>query len=325
MAAAVTSMVDLFRTLSSFSPKRADLARAPWEAYTDWAISQGLAPLAAYNLEYRLGQCGAPEWARDRLLSIYAGSANDNVMKLVNFKQQVDELEGRSLVLLGGASFVESLYPHVAFRPVIDVRVMVPPGDLDGFANFLKRGQFQPDPSVHDAAKAERVLSDTRTLVFLHSALAPTPEADRELMARTLPMKVFGPSVRRFDLEDAILVHVVLLARAGFEVPMIELVDLRELVLGAPSLGGVYSRPVDAAVLRARARAFQNDRGLWAALTLVERLFPETTAAVAPLKPDLSFPVRELLERLLVAPLTEVGRTQGFRGEDTLRSLLTGG
>ncbi len=321
----MSSMLEVFRTLSSFSPVRADLSKAPWDAYVDWAISQGLAPLAAYNLEYRLGQCGAPEWARDRLLSIYAGSANDNVMKLVNFKQQVDELEGRTIVLLGAASFVESLYPHVAFRPVIDVRVMVPESDLDGFANFLKRGQFRPDPSIVDASKAERTLSDTRTVVYLHGRLAANPEGDRELLARALPMKVFGPSVRRLDLEDSILTHVVLMARAGFEVPMIELVDLRELVLGAPSLGGVYSRPVDAAVLHSRAKGFGVDRALWAALKLVERLFPETATVVATLVPDVSFPVREVLERLLVAPLADVGRTQGFRGEDTLRALLTQG
>lgn len=320
----MSSMLELFRTLSSFSPTRTDLSKAPWEAYADWAIGNGLAPLAAYNLEYRLGQCGAPEWARDRLLSIYAGSANDNVMKLVNFKQQVDELEGRTVVLLGAASFVESLYPHVAFRPVIDVRAMVPSSDLDGFANFLKRGQFRPDESIVDPSKAERTLSDTRTVVYLHSHLAATAEGDRELLARALPMKVFGPSVRRLDLEDSILTHVVLLARAGFEVPMIELVDLRELVLGAPSLGGVYSRPVDAKALRERSGSFGVDRALWAALSLVERLFPETAAAVGPLKPELSFPVREVLERALVAPLADVGRTQAFRAEHTLRALLTG-
>src|SRR5439155_1178690 len=86
---------------------RAALRDEPWEQYVDWAVGQGLAPLAAYNLEYRLGGAGAPEWARDRLLSLYQGTLNDNVMKLVNFKRAVDDLEGRKLVLLGAASFAE--------------------------------------------------------------------------------------------------------------------------------------------------------------------------------------------------------------------------
>ena len=79
------SLLDTFRTLASFSPPRASLRGAPWEAYVDWSIAQGLAPLAAYNLEYRLGGGGAPEWVRDRLLSVYQGSLNDTVMMLVNF------------------------------------------------------------------------------------------------------------------------------------------------------------------------------------------------------------------------------------------------
>ena len=49
------SLLDTFRVLASFSPARTSLRGAPWEEYVDWAIAQGLAPLAAYNLEYRLG------------------------------------------------------------------------------------------------------------------------------------------------------------------------------------------------------------------------------------------------------------------------------
>jgi hypothetical protein len=317
------SLLDLFRHLAAFEPRRQDLSQAPWEAYVDWAIAQGLAPLAAYNLEYRLGNCGAPEWARDRLLSIFQGSANDNVMKLVGFKRAIDDLEGRKVVLVGAVSFLESLYPHVAFRPVIDLRVLVPRGEVGPFASYLQRAEFRPTDELADAAGAQAVLTDTRALLFVHDALAPDPALDRALLQRALPLKVFGPSAYRLDLEDALLVQAVLMARAGFEVPLLELVDLRELVLGAPRMGGVYSRPVEAAALLERARAWRAERALWAALSLVERLFPETAAAVAPLKPSLSFPVRALLERLVVAPLAEVGRTRGVRGEELLRALVS--
>jgi hypothetical protein len=56
----MTSLLDTFRVLSSFDPPRQSLADAPWEQFVDWAIVQGLAPLAAYNLEYRLGGAGSP-------------------------------------------------------------------------------------------------------------------------------------------------------------------------------------------------------------------------------------------------------------------------
>jgi Uncharacterised nucleotidyltransferase len=317
------SLLDLFRLLASFEPRRVDLSGAPWEAYVDWAIGQGLAPLAAYNLEYRLGNCGAPEWARDRLLSIFQGSANDNVMKLVGFKRAIDELQGRQVVLVGAISFLESLYPHVAFRPVIDLRVAVPAGEVDAFANYLAHAEFRPSPDAADAAGAQRVLTDTRALLFIHDRLSPEPAQHQALLERAVRLKVFGPSAYRLDLEDALLVQVVLMARVGFEVPLLELVDVRELVLGAPGMGGQYSRPVDGAVLQQRARAWRAERALWAVLSLVERLFPETAGAVAALKPELSLPVRQLLERLVVAPLAEVGRTRGVRGQELLRALVS--
>lgn len=319
-----TSMLDLFRVLSAFAPARVDLKDAPWEQYVDWAIGQGLAPLAAYNLEYRLGLCGAPQWAKDRLLSIFQGTANDNVMKLVNFKRSVDDLEGRRIALLGGGSFAESVYPHVAWRPVIDLRLLVPPRDVDPLASWLRRAEFKADETTA-APSGERVLTDTRTIIFVHGSLLNDPAHDAELLARAHKLKVYGPSMLRLDLEDSLLTQALLMARAGFDVPLLEFVDLRELVLGAPSMGGDYSREPKADELLARAKKYGVERALWAALGVVERLFPETEQAVARLRPSLMMPTRELLNRLVVNPLSEVGRMEAFRGEDTLRQLLTGG
>lgn len=318
------SMLELFRLLSSFEPPRVDLRDAPWERYADWAIAHGLAPLAAYNLEYRLPSSRAPEWVRDRLLSIYQGTANDNVMKLVNFKRAIDQLEGRRVALFGAATYAEALYPHVAFRPVIDLRLLVPKAALEPFANYLRNSQFRPFDGPADPLKADKVLTDTRTLVFLHGGLVGDAVEDEGLLTRAMPLKVYGPSVRQLELEDALLVHAMMLARAGFEAPFIELVDLRELVLGAPSVAGPYSRPPDADTLLRRAAAWKVERGLYAALALVERLFPECAQAVAHLKPSLSLPVRELLERLVVAPKADLERTHAFRGEEALRALLAG-
>ena len=69
--------LELFRVLTSFSPKRVELRGAPWEELTDWLLAQGLAPLAAYNLEYRLGAMQVPEWVRHRLLSVEGAAVLD--------------------------------------------------------------------------------------------------------------------------------------------------------------------------------------------------------------------------------------------------------
>ena len=288
-----------------------------------WAMGQGLAPLAAYNLEYRLGSAGSPDWVRDRLLSLYQGMANDNVMKLVNLKRCIDDLEGRKIVLVGGVSFAESIYPHVAFRPVIDVRLLVPAADVEPMTTWLRRSEFKALEEV-DRAGAVKVLNDTRTQIFLHGGFFTDKAQNEALLGRTLPMKPFGPSARRLDLEDALLVQVLLMARQGFEVPMLEFLDLRELCLGAPSMGGVYSREPDGKAIHARAATWKLERAVWCALGVVEKLWPETAKIVAALKPELSFPVREVLERLVVNPLSEVGRTEGVKGEEVLRSLLAG-
>ena len=317
------SLLDTFRILASFSPARVSLRDAPWETYTDWAIAQGLAPLAAYNLEYRLGGAGAPEWARDRLLSVYQGSLNDNVMKLVNFKRAVDALEGRRIVLLGAASYAESLYPHVAFRPVLDLDLLLPPADLDGLAGFLGQSEFKPVAS-HPRL---RVLSDGRTQITLHGGLlGPGFEAeDRELLDRALPLRAFGPSFFRLAAEDALLASILEQAHAGYSVPYITFMDLRELLLGAPSTQGAYSRPLDFAAVRDRAKRWRLQRSVYASTRIVAGLFPETASVVEPLAQELRPASRAALEALVIAPLAELGRMRETRGAERLRRLLTGG
>ena len=273
-----SSLLTLFRTLSSFTPPRGSLANAPWEDYVDWAIGNGLGPLASYNLEYRLGGGDAPEWARDRLLSVYSGSVNDNVMKLVTFKRAVDDLEGRRLLMLGAATFAEGLYPHVGFRPVLEIKLRVDAKDLEPFAAFLRHAQYKPlELDAAEREGADRVLSDDHSPLFLYTDLLGPARRDEEnaMLGRALPVKVYGPSVFRPDLEDAILLVCLEQARAGYVMPMITFVDLRELVLGSPSMPGPWARPVDWDAVKARAVAWRLDRALYASLSVLEKLFPE--------------------------------------------------
>lgn len=319
------SLLETFRVLSSFDPPRGSLRDAPWEEYVDWAIAQGLAPLASYNLQFRLAGAGAPEWVRDRLLSIYSGSVNDNVMKLVNFKRAVDELEGRKLLLLGGASFADTLYPHVGFRPVLEIAMLLRRMDVDGFAGYLAQHEFRPETEepTHGALK---LLSDGRTPIFLYAdVLGAERRAEVQgLFERARPMRMYGPSMFRPDLEDAVLLVCLEQAREGYQVPWLSYVDLRELVTGATSMGGVYSRPLDVAALLERAKAWRLERSLYTSLSIVARLFPETAEGLKPALPPLRRATRELLDRLVVAPASEPGKLSQVRGSERLRRLLTG-
>lgn len=319
------SLLDTFRVLSSFDPPKGSLREAPWEQYVEWAIAQGLAPLASYNLEYRLPRAQAPEWVRDQLLTIYSGSVNDNVMKLVNFKRCVDELEGRQVLIMGAAAFADALYPHVGFRPVLEIQILLRRMDVEGFTGYLAQHDFRPEPDEAPHG-AQKVLSDTRTPVFLYAdVLGPDRQAElRGVFERAKPLKMYGPSMFRPDLEDALLLTCLEHAREGYQVPWLSFVDLRELVLGAPSMGGTYSRPLDAAALVERARAWRLERALYSSLSIVMRLFPETTALATPALPPLRQATRQLLDRLVVTPSSEPGKMSHMRGSERLRRLLTG-
>lgn len=320
------SLQELFRTLASFSPPRRSLAAAPWEDYVDWSISQGLAPLAAYNLEFKLGGAEAPDSARDRLLSVYQGSVNDNVLKLVTFKRAVGALLGRKFIVLGGAAFAEALYPHVGFRPVLEVDVLAQPEDLEPFTRFLCEGGLVPAPELASARGARSAVTDGRIRVCLFSNLLGPKHASEEaaLFARATPVRAYGPSAFRLDLEDAILVLCLEQARAGYEVPLIGFVDLRELLLGAPSVSGAWTRPVDFEALRARAAEWRLDRALHASVRIAAALFPEVASAAERAAPPLPAATRALLERGVVSPVSSVGRARN-RGLARLRRILSGG
>lgn len=316
---------ELFRTLASFSPPRRSLKGLPWEEYVDWAISQGLAPLAAYNLEYRMAGGGAPDWVRDRLLSVYQGSVNDNVMKLVAFKRMVDELEGRRLLLLGGAAFAEWLYPHIGFRPVLEVQVLLKRQDVEGFAGYVAREGFKPEPE--GAPGAVKVMSDGHMPILLFAdVLGPGLEAEEAaLFARATPLKIYGKSFFRPAVEDMLLLAALEHAREGYAVPLVSYVDVRELLTGGAGVAGPRAQAPRVDVVRERARAWRLERALWSTLEVVARLFPESAEAARALQPTGLRPAtRALLERAVVAPASELGRTRLTRGSDRLRRLLVG-
>ena len=145
----------------------------------DWAIAQGLAPLAAYNLEYRLaGARTRPSGRGTGCSPSTRARVNDNVMKLVNFKRIVDELEGRKLLLLGAAAFAEALYPHVAFRPVLDIQLLLRRAGRGGLRRLPHPAPSSSPETDEGNSGAARVLSDGRTAIYLYAdVLGPAARA----------------------------------------------------------------------------------------------------------------------------------------------------
>jgi hypothetical protein len=224
--------------------------------------------------------------------------------------------------VLGGASFVEALYPHVGFRPLLDIQLLARGRSLDALVCCLQTADFRPQASEGGV----RVLSDGRTEVRVLVELLPSRRGEEDaLFERARPLPVYGPSMFRLDLEDAILALVLEHARAGYQVPILSFVDLRELLSGAPSVTGPYSRAPDFELLKARASLWRIERALFASASIVQRLFPQVDIAAERAKPRLRAASRDLLERVIIAPVSELGRTRVLRGADRLRRLLAGG
>lgn len=316
----------LLLQLTSFAPARVKASPETWAEVMQLAPPHGVAPLVAYNLEYRLGGANAPQPVRDVLMGQYQGALADNIFKLVNLKTALAQAPGKPVLLLEAAAFADTLYPHVAFRPTHELRLLVHDHDLaDVHRGFGAAGYGPTDEG--DPLGGQSVLSDGRTQIVLHTQLfgAKHRAAEAALWTRASKAMAYGRDALRPAMEDALLCAVLLQARAGFDCALLQTLDLRELVRGSPDLGGPYSRALDPHVVQERARLFRFDRALWAAMELVAALFPDLSEKARALQPPLRPASAALLRRWVVEPASRLHRTRAPRGLERLRTLLAGG
>ncbi len=286
---AAVPLLDAVRALSSFQPPPA-LPACDLGLLGDVLVAHGLAPMASYQVEHtRLGS-GLPDAFRERLLTQYQGVVNDNVLKLVTLRGALVRAADVPVVLLDGATVTDWLYPHMAFRPVSDLRLAVRGSDGARFAEAVKDGL-----SLARTGEGGRtaVFTDGRIEIALQEGLWPGGPEDAPLFERRVPRPAFGPSAARPSAEDALLATVADLALQGLLAPLIRYVDLRELL----------AQPLDPGYVAERARALRLSRALHGATVLVAHYFPEAEPRAAALRPPLSLP-----ERLAVARVVDAAR-----------------
>lgn len=320
--------LDALRLLTSLElPRRRAASAGPrepldvdWADLADLAVFHGVAPLVAYNLEFRLGGGNAPEEIHDQLLGYYHGTLTDNVYKLINLKKLLSEAEGVPVVLLESAAYADALYPHVAFRALPEIRLLARRRDFQALA----AAGAPLDLRLEGEEDGAVVLTDQRTRFLLHDAIFGKERtgAEDEVFERGIPARAFGPNVRRPAIEDALLAHVALISRAAFTAPLVDYLDLRELVRGAPAQGSTWERKPDAAATKARAQALGLSRGLWCAMQLLSHFFPEAREDAAILEPELPATVRALLEAGVLRASRKLDRTRVNRAAEEVRKLL---
>jgi hypothetical protein len=269
-------LLDAIRALTSFDPPP-ELPACDLDDLLEVIDAHGLAPLASYHLESRRIGAGVPDAFRERLLAIYTGVVNDNVFKLVTLK---GALRGSDVpvVLLGAAAYVDWLYPHLAFRPIGDPRLLVRGEDGARFAAAVAP-EFRPAGTGADGHTA--TFTNGQFELRIQEGLVAGRADDHGLFARREPFAVMGRSVSRPALEDALLAAVADLAEQGLYAPLLEYVDLRELVRRAGA------QPASVAAVRERAAAAGLERGLLGALEVVAHYFPDVAGAAEGLRPAL--------------------------------------
>ena len=296
-------LLEALRAVTSFSPPPA-LPDCDPDLLADVLEAHGLAPLASYQLEHtRLG-AGAPSALRERLLGHYQGVANDNVLKLVTLRGLLGDAADVPVVLLEAAAYVDWIYPHLAFRPVGDLRIAVRSGDGGRLATAVAP-HFRVERTEHGGRTA--VLSDGRLSVSMQEGLWPGGPEDAPLFERAVPRPAFGPRASRPSAEDALLAAVADQAVLGLLAPLLTFVDVRELVRLGP----------DSTYVRERAGALGLSRALHGSMRLVAHFFPDVSAGAERLRPEIS-----LAERVAVDGIVEVAgdpsRLRHLRGVDAV-------
>lgn len=307
--------------LTRFDPEKSIPAPPDWDEAVQYLSRHGLASIAAYNLQYKMPGADVPQEIRDFLLGYMQGGASDNVFKLMTLRQLASLFGDRSFILLDGAAFADTLYPHISFRGVSELRLLVRPEDRAPIVEALEpEGFVEMEGEEPDPDRPAATLYNDKFYLKLYTKLLPKG-GEEALFERAVPALAYGPSARRLQAEDALLVHVLTLARLGFRVPRIYFVDLRELVRGdSPVIYGPGpGAPIEPALVLERAEAFGASKALWAAMEILADLHPEMEAKARSIMPRLSAPVRTLIQKTVVEG---AGKERVLRGSERLVRLL---
>lgn len=268
-------LLDAIRALSEFDPP-GEFPKADLAVLAEVLEAHGLAPVASYHLENFPIGAGLPAQFREKLLTLYQGVVNDNVFRFMAVRSAIKD-SPVPVVLLSGLAAVDWLYPHLAFRPLGDLRLAVRGPDGARFAETVAGAGFVlAGEPVEGVAR----FSDGRISFTIQEGVFAGAAEDPVLFENAARVPAYGKNVFRPSPEDAILATVGEQAETGLYAPLISFVDLRELASLAP--------PPLARVLMERARGLGLSRALFGSMELLAGYFPRVAAAARALRPGLS-------------------------------------
>lgn len=310
------ALLDAIRALTDFTG-RSELPPCDLDELFGVLDAHGLAPLASWQLEQRRAGLRVPMAFRERLLPLYQGVVNDNVFRMMTLKGLLRGVACPALVL-DGAAYVDWLYPHLAWRPVGELRLAVRGEDGGTFAAGAKLAGFEPTaqgPGGHTAT-----FSDGRLSVRLQEGLVAGRGEALGLFERAEPYPVAGPTAARPSAADALLLSVADAAGLGLQAPLLLWLDLRELVaLLVPGTSGDAAAAPAGVVARAAEAGLS--RALHGAMALTAHFFPAVAAGCRALTPPLSR-TEALAVDAVVDAARDPTRLRRLRGTEEAARLL---
>jgi hypothetical protein len=247
---------------------------------------------------------GLPAQFREKLLALYQGVVNDNVYRVMTLRGALKASEV-PVVVLGGLAAVDWLYPHLAFRPLGDVRLVVRGDDGARFAESARGAGFKLEGL--DATGRGAAFSDDRVRFTIQEGLWHGAAEDAEVFIRGVPLPALGAKVLRPSPEDMLLATVAEQAEQGLYSPLVTFVDLREILrLGSP---------LDSLYVKDRAAALGLARALHGSLALLALHFPGVAEAARALAPPLSAPERAAVDAV-VHSARDPSRLSHLRGAE---------
>ncbi|HVP69657.1 MAG TPA: nucleotidyltransferase family protein [Anaeromyxobacteraceae bacterium] len=303
------ALLDAIRALSEFDPPR-ELPAVDLAELADVLEAHGLAPLASYHLESRPVGVGLPLQFREKLLALYQGVVNDNLFKVMALRPLLRD-SPVPVAVLGGLAAIDWLYPHLAFRPLGDLRVAVRGADGARFADAARQAGFAATGVESDGALAR--FSDGRISFSIQEGTFPGAGDCDELLERGTRLPAFGPRVLRPSAEDAFVAAVAEQAETGLYAPLIGFVDMRELLRLEP--------PLDANRVKGHARAVGLGRALHGSLELLGRFFPDVRTRAQALVPEIS-PAERVAVNAIVETASDPAKLVHLRGAEAAARAL---
>jgi hypothetical protein len=278
---------DAIRALSAFEPPET-LPPCDLALLAEVLEANGLAPIASYHLEARALGAGVPAQFREKLLALYQGVVNDNVYRVMTLRGAL-KASPVPVVVLSGLAAVDWLYPHLAFRPLGDLRLAVRGEDGARFAEAAKGAGFRVEAVAGGGRGA--AFGDDRVRFTIQEGLWQGAPLDAGLFDRSTPLPALGPEIRRPSAEEMLLSTVAEQAEQGLYAPLITFVDLRELLRLDP--------PLDSRYVKDRTAALGLSRALHGSMALLALHFPEVAAAAGALAPPISAPERAAVDAVV--------------------------